>query len=75
MFLTLIVLKPTLEPAVSNAQFQIRECFTKDIFSIEVLGLYLHDSYNHYQNCFIVISILKYKNYKKILSNVLNIFW
>ena len=74
MFLTLITLKPALEPTASNPPSQIRECFTKDL-SVEVLGLYLHDSYNHYQNSFIVISILKYKNYKKILSNALNIFW
>ena len=25
----------------------------------------LHDSYHHYQDCFIAISVLKYKNYSK----------
>ena len=41
--------------------------FYKNLFSVEVLDLFnrLHDSYHHYQDCFNIISVLKYKNYSK----------
>ena len=65
IFLTLIILKPALESTNFDLQSYLRKCFTKDLFSfLKVLDLCnrLHDSYNHY---FIVISVLKYKNYSK----------
>ena len=31
----------------------------------------LHDSYHHYQDCFIAISVLKYKNYSKFYQTLL----
>ena len=73
IFLTLIILKPALEPTNSNLQFQLRKCFTKDYFSVEVLDLCnrLHNSSHHYQDCFIVISVLKYKTYCKFYQMLL----
>ena len=31
----------------------------------------MHDSYHHYQDCFIAISVLKYKNYSKFYQTLL----
>ena len=41
--------------------------------SVKVLDLYsrLHDSYHHYQDCLIAISVLKYKNYSKFYQMLL----
>ena len=60
----MIILKPPLEPTNYDMQYQPRKCFTKDCFSVEVLDINhrLHDSYHHYQDCFISISVLRYKN-------------
>ena len=54
-------------------QSEIRKCFTKNFFSVEVLDLCnrLHDSYHHYQDCFIATSVLKYKNYPKFYQMLL----
>ena len=73
MFLTLIILKPALVSANSDLQCQLRKCFQKDFFSVEVPDLCysLHDSYLHYQNCFFVISLLKYKNHSKFQQMLL----
>ena len=73
IFLTLIILKPALESTNSDLQSQLRKCFTKDFFSVEVLDLCyrLHDSYHHYQDCFFAISVLKYKNYSKFYQMLL----
>ena len=59
--------------------------FHKRFFSVEVLDLCnrLHDSYHHYQDYFIAISVLKYQNYSKfykmllLLSGDINfpVFW
>ena len=70
IFLTLIILKSALEPTNPDLQ---RKCFTKDFFSAEVLDLCnrLHDLYHHYQDCFIAISMLKYKNYTKFYQILL----
>ena len=48
IFLTLIIFKPALESTNSDLHSQIRKCFTKDFFSVEVLDLCnrLHDSYH-----------------------------
>ena len=73
IFLTLIIFKPALESTNSDLQSQIRKCFTKDFFSVEVLDLCnrLHDSYHHYQDCFIATSVLKYKNYRTFYQMLL----
>ena len=73
MLLTLIILKPALEPTNSDPQSQLRKCFTRDSFSVEVLHLCdrLHNSYHHYQYCFIAISVLKYKNCSKLYQMLL----
>ena len=67
MFLTSIIFKPALKPTISDPQSQLRKCFTKYFFLVEVLDLCnrLHESYHHNQDCFIAISALKYKNYSK----------
>ena len=54
-------------------QSEIRKCFTKNFFLVEVLYLCnrLHDSYHHYQDCFITTSVLKYKNYPKFYQMLL----
>ena len=61
IYLTLIILKPVLELTNSDLTSQLWKCFTKYIFSVEVLDLCnrLHDSYHHYQDFFIAISVLK----------------
>ena len=73
IFLTLIILKPALESTNSDLQSQLRKCFTKDFFSVEVLDLCyrLHDSYHHYQDCLFAISVLKYKSYSKFYQMLL----
>ena len=73
IFLTLIILKPALESTNSDLQSQLRKCFTKNFRSVEVLDLCnrLHDSYHHYQDYFIAISVLKYKNYSKFYKMLL----
>ena len=73
MFLTLIILKPALESTNSDSQFQLRKCITKDFLSVEGLDLCnrLRDSCHHHQDCFITISILKYKNYTKFYQILL----
>ena len=38
---------------------------TKEFLEVLDLCNRLHDSYNHYKDCFIAISVLKYKNYSK----------
>ena len=75
-FLTLIILKPTLKSTNSDLQSQLRKCFTKDFFSVEVLDLCyrLHDSYHHYQDCLFAISVLKYKSYSKFYQMLLLLF-
>ena len=47
--------------------------FHKRFFSVEVVDLCnrLHDSYHHYQDCFIAISVLKYKNYSTFYQMLL----
>ena len=47
--------------------------FHERFFSVEVLDLCigLHNSYNHYQDCFIAISVLKYENYSKFYQMLL----
>ena len=69
--LTLVILKPALEPTKSDQQSQLRKYFT--FFSVEVLDLCnrLNDSYYHYQDCFIAIFVLKYKNYTKFYKILL----
>ena len=69
MFLPLIILKPALKPTNSDSQSQLRKYSTKDFFSVMLYMFYIYaaferDSYDHYQDCFITISALKYKNYK-----------
>ena len=51
IFLTLTILKPALESTNSDLQSQLRKCFAKDIFSVEVLDICyrFHNSYHHYQ--------------------------
>ena len=73
IFLTLIILKPALESTNCDLQSQLRKCFTKDFFSVEVLDLHncLQISYHHYQDCFIP-SVLKYKNYSKFYQMLLS---
>ena len=53
VFLTLIILKPTLESTNSDLQSRLR------FFLVEVLDLcyHLHDSYQHYQDCLFAISV------------------
>ena len=77
IFVTLIISKSALEPANSNLQSQRRKCFTKDFVLVEVLDLWnrLHNSDHHSQDCFIGISVLKYKNYFKFLPIVVIIIW
>ena len=60
IFLTLIILKPALDSINSNLQSQLRKCFTRDFFLVEVHDLCcrLHDSYHHYQDSFFAISLL-----------------
>ena len=67
IFWTLIILKPALESTSSILISQLRKCFAKDFFLVEILELCyrLHDSYHQYQEWFFVISLLKYKNYTK----------
>ena len=69
----MIILKPALESTNSDLQSQLRKCFTKDFFSVEVLDLCyrLHDSYHHYQDCLFAISVLKYKSYSKFYQMLL----
>ena len=71
--ITLIILKPALESRNFDLQSRLRKCFTKDFFSVEVLDLcyHLHHSYPHYEDCFIAISVLKYKNYSKFYQMLL----
>ena len=73
IFLTLTILGPVLQSTKLDLQFQLRKCFRKDFFSVEVLDLCnrLHDSYHHYQDCFIAISVLKYKNYSTFYQMLL----
>ena len=73
IFLTLIILKPALESTNSDLQSQLRKCFTKDFFSVEVLDLCyrLHDSYHHYQDCLFAMSVLKYNSYFKFYQMLL----
>ena len=73
IILILVILKPSLDPKNSHWKSQLRKYFTKDSFSIEVLDLCycLHDSYYHYQDCFIAIWILKYKNHSKFYQMLL----
>ena len=72
IFLTLIILKPALESTNSDLQSQLRKCFTKYFFLVEVLDLcyHLHDSY-HYQDCLFAISVLQYKSYSKFYQMLL----
>ena len=60
IFLTLIILKPALDSINSNLQSQLRKCLTRDFILVEVHDLCcrLHDSYDHYQDCFFAISLL-----------------
>ena len=63
IFLTLIISKAALEPTNSDPQ-SLTKFFTKYVFWLEVLNQCdrLHNLYYHYQDCFIAISVLKYKN-------------
>ena len=76
IFLTLIILKPALEANNSDSQSQLKKCFTIFFFSVEVIDLCnrLHDSYHHYQDCFIATSALIDKNYSKFCQMLLLLF-
>ena len=65
MFIPLIILKPALEPPNSGSQSQLRKYFTKYFFLVllYVYAAYKRDSYDHYQDCFITVSVLKCKKY------------
>ena len=67
IFLTLIILKPALEPTNSDPQSELWKCFPKDLD----LSNRLPDSFHHCQDRFIAISVLKYKNYCKFYQMLL----
>ena len=77
IFLTLIILRPASESTNSDLQSQLRKCFTKYFFSVEVLGLCyrLRDSCHRYQDCFFAILLLKYKSYSKFYQMLFIIVW
>ena len=70
IFLTLIILKPAFKQTNCDSQSQLKKCFTKAFLLVEVLDC-LHDSYHHYQDCFIAIPVLKNKNYSTFYQMLL----
>ena len=69
--LTLVILKPALEPTKSDQQSQLKKCFAFFLVVVLDLSNRLNDSYYHYHNCFIAIFVLKYQNYTKFYKILL----
>ena len=70
IFFTLIILKLALEPENSDPESQLRKCFGKYFFSVEVLDTCnrLHYLYYHFQDYYTTISLIKYRNYSRFIN-------